>query len=257
MSMAIGRAAVRAGAGSGARARAPSAGAARFDALDGLRGLAAFLVMTRHTRPFWGFGLFRTYLAVDLFFVLSGFVIANAYDARLASGEMDPGAFVAARLARLYPMFALSLVVATGWRLSTTGFAASGAAYGTFRLFLTAAASAVFVPFPMHVDPTLAPKLYDPFSLFYLNGPYWSLCFELLVNVAYAQWHGRLGERTLRTAVAVSFAVAVACCFAVGKMDFGFFWNLTGAAGLARAAAGFLAGVWLFRHRDDPGPASV
>jgi hypothetical protein len=63
--------------------------ASRIPGLDALRGLAALLVLAFHAR---GLTLPREvlghgYLAVDLFFVISGFVLARAYDTGLAAGE--------------------------------------------------------------------------------------------------------------------------------------------------------------------------
>ena len=57
----------------------------RFEALDGLRGLAALMVLGHHveTSGFHSTWMARGYLAVDLFFGLSGFVIAAAYERRM------------------------------------------------------------------------------------------------------------------------------------------------------------------------------
>lgn len=74
-----------------------------FGALDGLRGLAAIAVALFH----WLLS-FQGYLAVDFFLVLSGFILAHRY---LYAGERpSAGAFVLARLARLYPMHFYGLV---------------------------------------------------------------------------------------------------------------------------------------------------
>jgi peptidoglycan/LPS O-acetylase OafA/YrhL len=77
-----------------------------FDALDGLRGLAAIAVALFH----WLLS-FQGYLAVDFFLVLSGFILAHRY---LYAGERPTGgAFVLARLARLYPMHLYGLLTYT------------------------------------------------------------------------------------------------------------------------------------------------
>lgn len=56
----------------------------RFDTLDAMRGVAALIVVVHHAHSLWGRQLVPAgYLAVDLFFVLSGFVIANAYERKL------------------------------------------------------------------------------------------------------------------------------------------------------------------------------
>lgn len=72
---------------------------AKLHTLDAMRGVAAFAVAAFHA------GLLTNnpqgpYLAVDFFFVLSGFVIAHAHDARLAS-EMTAKEFIDRRLLRL------------------------------------------------------------------------------------------------------------------------------------------------------------
>ena len=75
----------------------------RFLTLDGLRGLAALIVVAVHASEHFGsagprFG----YLAVDLFFVLSGFVLSYAYDRRFADG-MTNRQFMRLRIERLAP----------------------------------------------------------------------------------------------------------------------------------------------------------
>src|ERR1700722_12878203 len=77
-----------------------------FSGLDGLRGVAALFVAMRHISFFHNLGVHGGYLAVDLFFVLSGFVIANAYEARLAGGPSAPR-FLVLRYVRLWPVYAL------------------------------------------------------------------------------------------------------------------------------------------------------
>ncbi|MEO9789585.1 MAG: acyltransferase [Aurantimonas coralicida] len=90
---------------------------ARFEALDGWRGICALLVVLFHA-PVAGIvhetAFFRHgYLFVDFFFVLSGFVIAHAFYDRLR-GEQNFGRFFGLRLFRVYPLhlFMLALFVA-------------------------------------------------------------------------------------------------------------------------------------------------
>jgi peptidoglycan/LPS O-acetylase OafA/YrhL len=89
-------------------------------ALTGLRGIAALVVVTYHARIFTASSaayfpapLLHGYLAVDLFFILSGFVIAHVYGARFASGVKgaDYWDFLRARLARIYPLHLLGLLI--------------------------------------------------------------------------------------------------------------------------------------------------
>ena len=89
----------------------------RLPCLDGLRGVAAVAVMLFHFNifflpqarlPFVG----PAYLAVDLFFLLSGFVMAHVYGRLLASSwQAHWWEFARARFARIYPVFAMATLV--------------------------------------------------------------------------------------------------------------------------------------------------
>ena len=96
----------------------PTTGAQqRFVALDSLRGIAALFIVFYHMGPFgWvaGWTPFRSgWMLVDFFFVLSGFVIAMSYGARLAQGY-PRGSFLLIRLGRVVP---LHLAVVVGFTL--------------------------------------------------------------------------------------------------------------------------------------------
>jgi peptidoglycan/LPS O-acetylase OafA/YrhL len=83
----------------------------RFATLDYLRGVAALAIVLLHFRYGLGVKLLPYgYLAVDFFFVLSGFVLAHAYEERLLAG-MTPADFMRARLIRLYPLYAIGTVI--------------------------------------------------------------------------------------------------------------------------------------------------
>lgn len=88
-------------------------------ALTGLRFVAAFQVLAYHTLPLdasapgWLRALVESgYVGVSLFFVLSGFVLTYTYHDTLATGAVTRREFLAARVARLYPVYLLALVVA-------------------------------------------------------------------------------------------------------------------------------------------------
>lgn len=88
----------------------------RYEILDGLRGVAAVLVILYHFGE--GFAtsavdqmMNHGYLAVDFFFVLSGFVIGYAYDRRWKNKDMTTGRFMLRRIIRLQPMVVLSVVI--------------------------------------------------------------------------------------------------------------------------------------------------
>jgi peptidoglycan/LPS O-acetylase OafA/YrhL len=78
--------------------------------LEGVRGAAAFVVVLLHAGVSFPTGIQNGYLAVDLFFVLSGFVIFSAYGAALSSGEQIK-IFVIRRIGRLWPVHLVTTVL--------------------------------------------------------------------------------------------------------------------------------------------------
>ena len=86
-----------------------------YEILDGLRGVAAVMVVLFHLFETFTGGnhliqiINHGYLAVDFFFVLSGFVIGYAYDNRWA--KMTLGGFFKRRLIRLHPMIILGMLI--------------------------------------------------------------------------------------------------------------------------------------------------
>ena len=86
-----------------------------YEILDGLRGVAALTVVLFHTcEAYAGGSVFHQvinhgYMAVDFFFLLSGFVVAYAYDDRW--GVMTQWEFYKRRLIRLQPMVIMGSVI--------------------------------------------------------------------------------------------------------------------------------------------------
>ena len=151
----------------------------RVGSLDGLRGIAAIIVLLHHaSTQVGGFALFGSgYLAVDFFFMLSGYVVARAYERRLA-GELSAAGFMKLRIKRLYPVMAIGIFAGAAVAL------ASGAHGGAVAWRL--AAQLAFVPI-----------IAGSAGLFILNGVQWSLFFELFANVVHATWLRRLSGRAL------------------------------------------------------------
>lgn len=87
----------------------------RFCALDTLRGPAALCIAVFHFDDQWA-----GYLAVEFFFVLSGFLLAHGMSSR--SRNMPVGLFLARRCARLYPMhlYGLATFAFSAWLLTGT-----------------------------------------------------------------------------------------------------------------------------------------
>ena len=133
-----------------------------FPALNAMRGLAAIAVVIFHAHPLFGAQIAPSgYLAVDLFFVLSGVVIAHAYAARLNAG-MRVAAFMKIRVVRFMPFYLLGL--AFGLVLATALlFAGSSDALSTDKLAIALLLALLFPPVPFGGD------------IFPLNVPAWSL----------------------------------------------------------------------------------
>ena len=86
----------------------------RYEVLDGLRGVAAIIVVLFHLFECYPGNLLSVYvshgyLAVDFFFALSGFVMGYAYDDRW--GKMSVTDFIKRRIIRLHPMVVFGAVV--------------------------------------------------------------------------------------------------------------------------------------------------
>ena len=88
----------------------------RFLLLDGLRGIAALMVLGYHLFEAIAFAanapeqhMFHGFLAVDFFFILSGFVMGYAYDKRWNS--MTIGQFIRLRLIRLHPIVFWRIII--------------------------------------------------------------------------------------------------------------------------------------------------
>ena len=209
----------------------------QYRTLDGIRGIAATIVMTRHLPGMFGEQTFpRCYLAVDLFFVLSGFVIANAYAERLRSG-MGLGAFMRVRFIRFFPFYFLAFLFALA--SLALELALPGARdWTTLSLLAAVLFGAVLLPTPM------GPNL----SFFPLNLPCWSLGFELAVNLLYGLIHRWLSLKVLLGVIAVSGAVMLRYMIGYGNANFGDGWDAL-LAGASRVCFSFFGGVLIWRFR--------
>lgn len=83
----------------------------RYVTLDALRGIAALAVVVVHIPMLFGLPQqLSSGLAVDLFFILSGFVLEHAYGDGLRR-EMSFSAFIRVRMIRLYPLYLIGVVL--------------------------------------------------------------------------------------------------------------------------------------------------
>lgn len=232
-----------------------------FEALDGLRGVAALLVVFHHVFEGFAFAeavngvgdgvigvLNHGYLAVDFFFLLSGFVISYAYDSRWGCG-LSPGGFFCRRLVRLHPMVVLASVVGIAAFLAQGGVRWDGSAVPVSWVMLALLATMLMVP----ALPGSPAEVRGNGEMFPLNGPAWSLFFEYVGNVVYALVVRRLPTRALAV-VALALGVALVW-MAVGDVAqmgmFGVGWTLDGLnfwCGLVRMLFPYTFGMLLARR---------
>jgi peptidoglycan/LPS O-acetylase OafA/YrhL len=84
----------------------------RFSALDAIRGIGAVAVMLLHFASLNGLSWMpRAWIAVDLFFILSGFVLMHSYSQKITDGRLNFLAFFKIRLIRLMPLYLVGLVL--------------------------------------------------------------------------------------------------------------------------------------------------
>ena len=215
-----------------------------FSTLDGLRGIAALAVAAYHLffishGQFLGFAsrLRVSFIAVDLFFVLSGFVLAHAYERRLRQG-MSVAAFMSLRIQRLGPLYLLSVVLAVAGILIADLAHPGPDGWPTLTLIATAAAMLMLIPLPAFG--------FGDRSLYPMNPVIWTLAAELIVNVAYAVVARMLTLSRLITICAVAGVLVAAACWMYLNLGVGSYWS-NAWAGLARAFYGFFMGVLMFR----------
>jgi len=130
-----------------------------------MRGLAALTVLCHHIEREYSlsFGFPYGYMAVDFFFLMSGFVIAGAYEPRM-DRRMRLASFLAVRLKRLYPLIFLGALF---------GLAAAVSRHYGQQTLIWGGVSAL----------TIVPLLWSAEVLFPINIPEWSLFYELVSNL--------------------------------------------------------------------------
>ena len=217
----------------------------RYHTLDGMRGVAALLVAAFHFGQLGRQFVPGGYLAVDLFFALSGFVIAANYAGKIAAG-MGWRAFARARFIRLYPIYAIGALLGMAHQMGLMLLRAPH----RLRLLDVALAggfSLCMVPLPRPLAVMMGGGAGGgAVALFPHNGPAWSLFFELCVNGLFVGWLVRCRGRWLAAICAVAGAYMVMRVGAPDYMNLGWAWENIDM-GAARALFGFTLGLGLQR----------
>ncbi len=218
-----------------------------YEILDGLRGVAALTVVWFHI-----FEAFATshidqkinhgYLAVDFFFILSGFVMGYAYDDRWKSMKIKD--FFKRRLIRLHPMVVLGALIGAVM-FYTQGCSVWDVSKISVAMLLIATLLNAFM-----IPATTGTEIRGVGEMYPLNGPTWSLLFEYIGNILYAFFIRKFTKRAL--AVLVAIAGTGLALFAIlgpyGDLCVGY--SLTGdnmVGGSLRLLFSFSAGLLMSR----------
>ena len=227
-----------------------------YDLLDGLRGVAALLVVWYHVFEGYAFAggkpyiecINHGYLAVDFFFILSGFVIGYAYDDRW-NRTLTMKGFFQRRLIRLHPMVIMGAVLGTITFLVQGSVQWDGTHVATPVVMLALLLAMCFIP----AVPGCGYEVRGNGEMFPLNGPAWSLFFEYIGNFLYALFLRRLSDKAL-LALVIALG-AMLGCFAIfdvsGYGSIGVGWTIDTVnvlGGALRMLFPFTAGLLLSRR---------
>jgi peptidoglycan/LPS O-acetylase OafA/YrhL len=194
------------------------------------------MVMAHHYRhEFFHEHFYFGYLAVDLFFVLSGVVLSQAYSERLAAGLNFKG-FVRIRLIRLYPMYLAATLIATWGKLTVIISGIKNDQFTYHTLLGSVLLSLFMLPTPFH------PELYP------IVAPAWSLAYELGANFLWAALY--IAIKPWVYFVTISSAACGLLVFGSSGHLSGGFWGWSELAmGTCRVLYSF--GLGLLIHRMD------
>lgn len=200
----------------------------RLVGLDGLRGMAALMVFLFHLAVIFELDIpeLPFYLGVDLFFALSGFVMARSYEARLRT-ELPALRFIIIRYRRLWLPLAVGSVIGCALVYFTEGL--------DFAALLAFVAILFFMPAP-----------WMPQGSFIFNLPAWSLFVEIVCNALHAAFFVWASNLLLAIMLAVSAVVLITSTVMHGSMIWGNHIESTLAA-IPRGTTSYLIGILIFR----------
>jgi peptidoglycan/LPS O-acetylase OafA/YrhL len=207
----------------------------RLLVLDSLRGLFALAIVLLHA-PFQGSLHYNPFIRnsavfVDFFFVLSGFVIALAYGARVRDGR-TLGGFLVRRAGRLWPLHAFVL-------LALLAILAVKLAADRLGLFSAALPYTVAEIQPFALESLLLVQSFRNETVFWLNFPSWSISVELWAYVTFGILC--LAPRLLPFAAVAVTLLAAAVMRGTIDPGFGHFFGNGLWRGLAYFFLGYLA----------------
>lgn len=223
-----------------------------YEILDGLRGVAALVVVLFHVFEVFSKGdhtkqmINHGYLAVDFFFLLSGFVLAYAYDDRW--DKMTLKDFFKRRIVRLQPMIVIGSVLGA---LLFYFQVSPGMGWGgisdvpLWKVILVMIIGFTLIPVGRSLD------IRGWIEMHPLNGPAWSLFFEYIANIAYALVLRRVSKAVLTALVIIAAGVTIHFALTNENGDIIGGWSIIEIEqlkiGFIRLAFPFLAGLLLAR----------
>ena len=204
----------------------------RMAQLDGLRGVAAFMIVFYHLDIVYGIGgpFRRAYLYVDLFFLLSGFVLAVSTEKKLNAG-ISAIQFTWARYKRLLPLVAV------------------GASVAVVRAVVIGMADPLTLLWWLVLDLAMIPSLAGIGPFYRFNGPQWTLFYELLANFLHALVLRRVPTKVMLVLSAVMGAWLIYTVQRHGNDTMGVSaptWTTWWIA-LPRVGWSYVLGVWIGR----------
>ena len=226
-----------------------------YNLLDGLRGVAALLVVWYHIFEGYAFAggtliesINHGYLAVDFFFILSGFVIGYAYDDRWGK-SLTLKDFFKRRLIRLHPMVVMGAVLGAITFLIQGSVQWDGTHIATSMVMVALLLTMFFIP----AIPGANYEVRGNGEMFPLNGPSWSLFFEYIGNILYALFIRKLSTKALMVlTVLLGIALTWFAVFDIsGYGSIGVGWTLDSVnflGGALRMLFPFTMGMLLSRH---------
>lgn len=207
-----------------------------FQTLDALRGAAALVVVAHHNNSMFSWRPHHGYLAVDLFFVLSGFVLSYAYQDRLDRG-WPTIKFLKARVIRLAPLYLLALLF---------GFVLAALSGKYAALHLSWAEQLEYFGIGCFLLPIYSLK-HPELPMFPYSGVSWTLFLEFLINVVHGFWLRRLSNRVLAGLILLSALLLSASVIHYKNENAGSDWASLLTGGVPRIAFSYLCGMMLFR----------
>lgn len=219
-----------------------------YAVLDGLRGVAALMVVAFHIFETHGPNRFEQpvnhgYMAVDFFFLLSGFVIGYAYDDRW--NQISFGNFFKRRLIRLHPMVVMGMMIGlVGYFFQQSPVFPAIGTFPLWKVLLVALIGCTLFPLPTSMDIRGWTEMHP------LNGPGWSLFYEYVANILYGTIVRKFSKAALAILVLLCGAALIHFTVTGKNGDVIGGWSLEPEQiriGLTRVLYPFFAGLLLCR----------